>query len=395
MKLDNLNFEFPAKIQKLCIVAIIIGLVSVGCSMYFDATRSWINILVNNVYFVSLGAIALFFLALGGVVQASWIAPYRRVPEAMTKFLPIGLLLMLALYFGIHTLYEWSHPEVMANDTLLMKKIAFLNEKFFMIRLVSYFAAWILFSKILVGLSRKHDTETSDLINHKTLKYSAIGMVFFALSYSMAGFDWIMTLEPHWFSTIFALYVFAGGFVTAIAFMTLAIIFLKKNGYLNDIITDDHYHDLGKFLFGFSTFWAYIWLSQYLLIWYSNIPEETEYYILRTTKGWSALFYINLVINWVIPFFVLMSRKAKRCPNTLVKVSLLLLVGRWIDLYLMSAPKVLEHANIHHPSIGLTELGIFIGYIGLFVLVFGKALTKAPLVAKNDPYLAEGCHLHQ
>lgn len=395
MKLENLDFEFPAKIQKYCMIAIVIGLISVGASMYFDATRTWISILVNNVYFVSLGAIALFFMALGGVVQASWIAPYRRIPEAMTSFLPIGLLLMLAVFFGIHSLYEWSHPEIMATDTLLMKKAAFLNTKGFMIRLVSYFAAWIVFSKILVGLSRKHDNESSELLNHKTLKYSAIGMVFFAFSYSMAGFDWIMTLEPHWFSTIFALYIFSGGFVTAIAFMTLAIVFLKKAGYLNGIITDDHYHDLGKFLFGFSTFWAYIWLCQYLLIWYSNIPEETEYYLLRTGKGWSFLFYANLVVNWVIPFFVLMTRKAKRCPNTLVKVALLLLVGRWLDLYIMTAPKVLEHHGSHSAHIGFAELGMFIGYFGLFVLIFGKALTKAPLVAKHDPYLEEGCHLHQ
>ena len=222
---------------------------------------------------------------------------------------------------------------------------------------------------------------------------SALTLIVFGLTYSIASFDWIMSLEPHWFSTIFAMYTFSGLFVNGVAFICLILILLKEQGYF-PMVNENHFHDLGKWLFGFTTFWAYIWFSQYLLIWYSNIPEETMYYIIREKGGWDWLFYFNLIINWLIPFFALMTRNSKRSPFILKRVCILLLVGHWLDIYVMVTPNVFKHAGLS-ASIGLVEIGAALGYAGLFVLVFGKTLSKNLLYPKKDPCFEEGVHLHQ
>lgn len=393
MNIETKDFEFGGGLKKLSMALIGIGALAMLGSFSLNKTVGWVDFLVNNIYFVTLGVSGVFFLSITGVLQASWLTPYKRVPEAMTKFLPYGFALMLLTYFGMHTLYEWTHHDVVMNDPILREKIAWLNTAGFMSRMVMIFVAWILVAKRLIGLSAKQDT--GEDVSNKIVGSSAVGIILFALAICVAAFDWIMSVEPHWFSTIFGVYIFAGTFVSGISFITLTVIKLKEWGYLDGVVNDNHYHDLGKWMFGFSTFWAYIWVSQYLLIWYANIPEETEYYVLRH-HHWNTFFFVNLIINWVVPFFGLMSRQAKRDTKRLKLIASILLLGHFTDLYLMVAPKVFEHHGIETVSgYGVLQILQLAGYFGLFIFIVGTALSKGKLVPTGDPQLEEGIHLHQ
>lgn len=390
------NFNMSAKMQKTCYVSIVIGILCFVLGLYLAPERTWINYLVNTFYFVSLALGGIFFVALQNLTNAGWARSLVRIPEAFGKFLPVGLILSLGLIFGMHTLYEWTHLDVVAKDHLLQHKTPYLNTTFFMIRMIIVFVLWIVFSKILVTLSHKRDESgDSEAIQGNLSKYSAIFMIVLAGGYSIFSFDLVMSVEPHWFSTIFAMYTFSGMFVGALAVMIIALIIMQNMGYLNNIVNENHYHDLGKLLFAFTSFWAYIWFSQYMLIWYANIPEETQYYYLREKHTWDWLFYINFAINWLVPFFALMSRGSKREKFVLLRVAVVILIGRWLDIYLMVAPNVFKHANITNLQISWLEVGMAIGFAGLFVIIFVKGLKRAPLVPKNDPYLEESIHFNQ
>lgn len=389
------QFEFKGPLKTFSIVGVVVGLVALLISFKLDHHVGWVDYLVSSLYAITIAVSGLFLMTITGVMQTSWLTPMKRIPEAMTKFLPIGFVLMLVTYFGLHTIYEWTHTELVQNDPILIQKVGYLNIPFYMIRMVLIFAIWIICSKILRGYSEKMDKNgwTPEMI-HKIVRASAISLILFGFSICFAGFDWIMSIEPHWFSTIFGVYTFAGSFVSGIAFITIAVIKLQDWGYLKEV-NENNLHDLGKWMFGFTTFWAYIWLSQYLLIWYANIPEETEYYVLREHIFGNAALFGNLIINWAIPFFLLMPRENKRNKKILFAVACILLVGHFFDLYLMVAPKIFEHAHTHIKGFGILQVLELIGFFSLLVLVVGKALTKRKLVSTNDPNFAEGVHLHQ
>jgi len=254
---------------------------------------------------------------------------------------------------------------------------------------------WNGMSIILKRFSERMDTPDGNKTAKGAVGFSAICLILFSLTLCIGAFDWMMSTEPHWFSTIYGVGVFSGTFVSGMAFITLAVIKLQDWGYLKGAVTDDHLHDLGKWMFGMSVFWAYIWVSQYILIWYANIPEETEYYVLRHHE-WNFVFFANLFINFFVPFFALMTRKAKRNRKVLTTVACILLVGHFVDIYLMVAPKVFEHHGI--TSIqggGALQLLQLIGGLGFFVFITGTALSKRKLLVNNDPTFDEGVHLHQ
>lgn len=395
MDADFKNFEFSKGLTKISSIMVAIGIIAVAVSFSLNKTVAWVDFLVNTLYFVTVSVSGVFFLSLAGILQASWITPYKRVVEVITKFLPYGFVLMLCMYFGLHTVYEWTHTELVMSDPILSQKTAWLNETGFMLRMAIIFIVWIGLAKLHLKYSQAQDANKGESYTHRIKRLSAIGLILFGLSISVAGFDWIMSVEPHWFSTIFGVYIFAGSFVSGMAIITLATIKLKEWGYLDKYITDDHLHDLGKWMFGFSVFWAYIWVSQYLLIWYANIPEETDYYVSRMVD-WNTFFFLNLFVNWFLPFVLLMKRGAKRSAKRLKLVACILLVGHFMDLYLMVAPKVFHHNDIHHVTgYGLLQLAQWIGFFGLFIFVVGKALTKTDIIAHGDPNLDEGLHLHQ
>ena len=393
MNIETKDFQFEGGLKKTAFALMGIGILAIVGSFTFNKTVAWVDFLVNNIYFVTMSVSGIFFLGVTGVLQASWLTPYKRIPEAMTRFLPYGLVLMLITYFGLHTIYEWTHHDVVMNDPILREKIAWLNVAGFMSRMVIIFFLWIMAAKRLLSLSKKQDEGVD--VSQKLVGSSAVSIIVFALAICVASFDWVMSVEPHWFSTIFGVYIFAGTFVSGISFTTLAVIKLREWGYLENVINENHYHDLGKWMFGFSVFWAYIWVSQYLLIWYANIPEETEYYVLRH-HHWNSVFFLNVIVNWTIPFFGLMTRAAKRNTSRLKFIACVLLFGHFIDIYLMVAPKIFEHHGIHHISYyGILQLLQWLGYLGLFIFVVARALSKNKLVSTGDPQLAEGINLHQ
>jgi hypothetical protein len=246
------------------------------------------------------------------------------------------------------------------------------------------------FSYAIVRTSRRQDTDGDVSHTRKNIRLSAGFLAVFAISFSFAGVDWFMSLEPHWYSTIFGVYHFAGLILGGLAMITILAIWLERRGPLRGILTKEHLHDLGKLLFAFSTFWMYIWFCQYMLIWYANIPEETSYFTSRVRGFWWPVFLLNFLLNWAVPFVVLLSVRAKRNSSTLLEVCWTILAGRWVDLYLMIFPPLVGE----YPVFGVWELGFLLGSGGLFGLVLFKALRSASLVPVNDPYLAESLHYH-
>ena len=353
------------------------------------ADRIWADLLVNGFYFLSLALAGLVFLAIQYLAGAGWWSAIRRVPEALMTVIPLAAVPMLALYFGRGTLYPWTHPELL-HDPVVAGKSAYLNTPFFFARMLLFLAVWSGFAVLLRRASLAQDRD-DDLRHHRRMVRASAGfLVVFAVSFSLASFDWLMSLDPRWSSTIFAVYTFAGLLLEGIAAITLCVVLLRGRYPLADVVNESHLHDLGKLLFAFSTFWAYIWVSQYLLIWYTNLAEEIPYYVERTRGGWLLLFLLDPVLNWVVPFIVLLPRAAKRNPVVLKWTAAVVLVGRWLNLYLIVGPEVLDR-----PRLGLLELLLAAGYAGLFIFLAARALTGAPLIARNDPFLVESLHHHQ
>ena len=381
------QFSFKKQYRNILVLAAAGGLlVSLAAVFIFkpDASRIWANVLLNNQYFLGIALGGAFFLAVHRIASSGWHTALQRLPESMTTFLPIAFLLMLLVFFGMHDLYHWSHYE--GHDAVLEGKKAWLNQPFFFARMVLYFAGWI----SLTWLMRKNTNflmDSADIKYHNRRKvYAGLFLVFYAITVSASSWDWIMSIDAHWFSTIFGWYVFIGMFVTSIAFMILLIWFLKRAGYLAFIRTD-HIHDLGKFLFAFSVFWTYLWFSQYLLIWYGHIPEETVYYIQRH-ESFQLVFFLNLGLNFIIPFFALMKLQTKRQLNWLAMIAAIVMIGHWIDYYQMIMPG----AAGEHAGIGVLEISMTILYASLFVFVVFRSLASKPLIVQHDPFLEESLH---
>ena len=365
-----------------------IGAVVFVVELFLAPQRLWGSVLMNSTYLIGLALGGLFLVASLYVTTAAWGVVLRRIPEAFAGLLPIAALgIGLVLVFR-PSLYP-AFGEV--GDHFTGFKAMWLDRGFFLFRAVVYVAIWIAFATVILRHSREQDIDGKQSHTRKNVALSAAFLVFFALTVWLSSFDWLMSLEPHWFSTIFGVYHFAGICTSSLAGIIIVVVWLRSQGVLRGIVNENHLHDLGKLLFGFSIFWAYIWISQYLLIWYGNLPEETEYFITRVSGMWGPLFVFNLVLNWLVPFIILMPRGVKRSDDLMVKVAVVVLLGRWLDLYLQVFPSISSDA----PVLGIPEIGITVGAIGAVGLVILKGLARWPLVPLKDPYLDESLHFHQ
>ncbi len=371
-----------------------IGLIALVIGFMSDQTRTWSTLLHNNFYFTAMALCGTFFVAIQYIAQAGWAVGIKRVPEAMGGFLKYGMVGMILIFiFGHHDLYHWTHSELYdenspAYDHILAGKQGFLNIPFFVTRMVVYSVIWIGFTYALRKQSLREDAEGGLESYRKSITLGAVFIVFFAVTSSTSAWDFLMSVDAHWFSTMFGWYTFAGLFVSGLAMMCLFILFLRSKGYM-DHVTSDHLHDVGKFMFAFSIFWTYLWFSQFMLIWYANLPEEVVYYQVRW-ENFKTLWVTNLIVNFCAPLLVLMTRDAKRQIPILWVAGIIILAGHWLDVYLMVTPGVMGK-DWH---IGFIEIGTMIGYLGLFIRVTLGELSKASVVPKNHPMFQETIHHH-
>jgi hypothetical protein len=364
--------------------------------------RFWASLLQNSVYFLLVVNAAMFFICATTLAWGGWQMSFRRVTEAISTCVPvigvIALVILLVLAWGPnHTLYHWVHPE---GDPILEHKSGFLNKGFFTIWTIITIIGWWLLGRKMRQLSRSIDDRKPGLEEAKkyiwnNTVWAAVYIVLFALTVmSSIPWLWLMSLDPHWYSTMYSWYTFASSFVAGVALITIFVVFLKNLGYL-ELTNKEHLHDLGKFQFAFSIFWTYLWYSQFMLIWYANIPEETIYFAKRIGGGnqpgiYKGLFFLNLIINFLAPLLILMKRGSKRNYGTITMMSVMILFGHWLDFYLMVMPA----ASVHHVPNMLLDLGIGVGFVGLIMFVTARSLAKHPLIARNHPFLKESIIHH-
>jgi hypothetical protein len=384
------RFVPSSQMMKMLLNVIVIGGIIFLVGIVVSPERAWHNFLLSAYYLVSLGVGATIFLSFLYVSNAGWATAIRRVPEAIAASLPQFSLVLLATLFGIHFLYEWSHHDVVAHDAILKSKSGWLNVPFFSIRMVIILGIWILISKALLKNSFAQDERGEIEYSFRNKKNGALFLVAMGLTYWLASMDWIMSLEPHWYSTIYGIYHFSGTFMTSIAAITIVVILLRRQGVLANVVTNEHLFLLGKLLFGFSTFWAYIWFSQYLLIWYANIPEEVVYFNRREHGGWIIFTIANVLFNWIIPFFVLLPQWTKRNEGLLLKVCIVVMIGHWIDLFWMILPPLMKEG----PQFSIWEIGILAAAISAFFYFTFRAFSKNNSVPNNDPLLVESLPHH-
>jgi len=374
----------------ICRTSALIGGVALAVSVVaglilHDVDRLCYAYLVNYCYFLSLSLGALFFVILQHLVRAGWSVAVRRLAEILAANLPLMAVLVLPVLFGTSVLYDWTHASGSAHAELLEAKRPYLNLPFFLVRIAAYFAIWTWLARVLFRGSVEQDATGEVDITLRLARFSGLAVVLFALTITFAAFDLIMSLTPEWFSTIFGVYYFAGSMVGFVAVLTLLAMLLQARGLLGRAITIEHYHDLGKLLFGFVFFWGYIAFSQYLLIWYANIPEETGWYLVRQSGAWVWVSLLLLFGHFVLPFLGLLSRRVKRRRPTLAFWAAWALVMHWIDVYWLIMPT-------HSPerlSLGLPEIGCFVGIGGLFVAGFARMAGRSALIPVKDPRLIE------
>lgn len=412
-------YSFSSKIKLTALISMIVGLVAVIYSfiatpssvadlhhggeaahdpahlehvLHFLQNKPWAALYVAALFFLLISLGVLAFYAINRAAQAGWSPILFRVMEGITGYLPVGALIFFIFLVcsGLHLnhLFIWMDPQVVAHDTIIQGKTGYLNVPMFLVRAAVYLLGWIAYRQITRKLSLQQDVATDNRPFIKAFKWSAGFLVFFLVSESMMSWDWIMSVDPHWFSTLFGWYVF-GSFITcAIATIILVTVTLKGQGYLEHV-NDSHLHDLAKYLFGFSIFWTYLWFSQYLLYWYSNIPEEVTYFVTRL-QNFEPIVLGMLAINFLLPLLILVDSDIKRKPWVVGTMAVVILIGHYMDFFNMIMPATVGDQW----SIGAAEIGSLLFFFGLFTYVTFYTLTKAPLVEKRHPLMGESEHFH-
>jgi hypothetical protein len=389
---DQVTVSRNFKIITLILIGI--GICSFIFGLVSDSKAAWASYLIVNYYFLSIAMGGAFFFVIQVISQSGWSSAFKRVSEAMMSYIPFAAVFFLLLFFGVKDLYHWSHADAVASDPVLSHKSAFLNIPFFFLRMIVCFALWIVFTTILRKLSLKEDTynktdETGIMVLFgKSEVYSKVLAFILAITFSLTAFDWIMSIDAHWYSTIFALKNLIAAFLHGVSVLTLIVFILHKKGYF-PFLNKYHIHDFARYIFMLSIVWGYFWFAQFMIIWYGNIPEETIYYYTRWQTGWKVLFFLEIGLNWAIPFLILLPVKMSRNKTVIFVIIIILIIGQYLDLFGQIIPGTTGLLKF-----GWIEAGMFIGYAGLFALVVATALSKTKLIPSNHPYLEESLNHH-
>jgi hypothetical protein len=383
--MQSAEFHASASLMRNLRYTAIIGALLTAAGWLLAPERAWSMVLLFSFLLAGVALAGLAFVALQYVIGATWSVALRRIAEAMALLLPIGGIGVLLVLFAHPQLYPWT-----AMHDLPPFKQTWLSLGFFRARAILYLLVWSGFTAALVRNSRRQDVEGDPAHNRRSARLGVGCLISLGITCWLASYDWIMSLEPDWASTLFGMYNFAGMFLAGLAVLALLTLYLQRRPPLSAVIAPHHLHDLGKLLFAFSTFWMYLWFSQYMLVWYANIPEETVYFVRRWEGFWGPLFLLNVALNWVVPFLALLPRTNKQRPGVLAKICVLLLIGRFLDLWLMVAPP----QQPARPQFGLFEIGLGLFCSGLFLLGFMRAFAAAPAIPLRDPQLRESLHPH-
>lgn len=387
---DTLTFPADLNLTRLLFGVGIAGLLASGIGYFLEHDQFFFSYLVNFAFFSSIALGSLFFVMLQHLTRSEWSAVLRRIPEAISSNFWIWGLFIIPILLGMHSLYHWTHPELVANDPVLQGKEPYLNTTFFTIRQVIYFALWSFLGYQMYQKSVEMDETGNWGLQTLLRRTSGPGIFFFGITLAFASFDWLMALDPHWYSTIFGVYYFAMSFQGLFAALILIVLFLWKKGLLTDTIQKGHIYDLGVQMFGFTVFYAYIAFSQFLLIYYANIPEETVWYLERLNGGYEYLAYFYLFGRFVIPFVVLLPKWTKSNVKIVGTVSALILVSHLVELYWIVMP-VLHHHGLHFDWMTVTS---FLGLGGIFMGLFFYRFKQNKMVPVNDPKLADSLNKH-
>jgi hypothetical protein len=407
MNTDKLNFVFPSKTKMISMILMAVGLVSIVCMFVFDTNvedhhyqhnRAWANLFAGSFYFMGIALASVFFLALQYAAESGWSTTIKRLMEAIISFLPYGLSFLLLIFIcgqiHLNTIYPWMAEGVSDvnspnYDAVIAGKSGYFGV-FWWVRTILYMVAWVLFAWKLRKNSSDADAlgiEESKGFHWKNIKLSAYFLVLFAYTSSTAAWDWLMSIDTHWFSTMMGWYVFSGMWVSSMITITLLVVWLKKNGYL-EFVTESTVHDIGKWMFAISFLWTYLYFSQFMLIWYADIPEEVVYYKTRW-ESYKALMWAVFFVNFLFPMVLLMSRDSKRNFYFLVFVGTIIFIGHYLDMIMIVMPGTVGH---NWTGLSWMEIGNFLFFLGLFIYVVLTNLAKRPLLVKNHPFLSESLH---
>ena len=386
---------FLKKFQMFSVSLIGLGAVGTAASFFQDSTRAMANYVVAFAYILGIGITGMFFSALQFATRAGWSASVRRIAEMFSESIWLIIVGFIPVILSMKELFAWYDPLNWAGGhgpytghalhLIQDKQHDFLNPQFFIARVALYIIIWVGMYFIIVRNSLKQDSRPGDFRGTRTnFKRSAPFIILYALSTTFAGFDLLMSLETTWFSTMFGVYYFAGNFVSTLSLIGIFLAVLHKGGYLKGYIRPEHFHDIGKLMFAFSVFFAYIAFSQYMLIWYSNIPEETEYFIKRINGGWEYFGWFTVVFHFLVPFLLLIRQDVKRKTSMIIFTGLIILTAHFIDLSWIVLPVFSEHLRF-----GYQEISAFALMLGLFFFFVSLGFRKNSAVAINDPYMKE------
>ena len=404
------KYEFKGMAKTISYILIVIGLISLAVltmDMFGDHGeeahhlangRLWSNLLINSFFFFGIGLAALFFISIHYAAEVAWSTVLKRMMEAIARYLRIGMIplgiVFIAGSLHWHHIYHWMDPDVMDPasehfDAIIAHKKPFLNQWTFWIMTIVFIGGYWWFERLFSKRSLQEDQEGGLEVHKKNFSASAMFLVFFGYSSMVGGWLWIMSIDTHWFSTLFGWYIFSGIWISFMTVLTLMVLYLKRIGHLPYVNTK-HIHDLGKWMFGISFLWTYLWFSQYMLIWYADIPEEVTYYIPRFFGEYSTIFFTMVAMNFLFPMILLMDSANKVSPFWLTVVGIVIFFGHWLDTYLLITPAVMKS----HFHFGILEIGLMLGFLGIFMMVVLSALSKRNLLVKNNPYLEESLHHH-